>query len=360
MDEGLKKHFSVFSTVVVSLCHCYFISSRFPKGFLRFISLLPILCIFSILPLYLPFPSVFFTSLTTFSITWLGNFKLLLFAFGQGPLSSDRASKSLHIFIASAALPIRTKPGTNNPSSSSSDLISKPKKKIPIMTNLGFEILASAILIRLFLLNNGKIHPRILLIGYCFLVYFMVDCVIASSSLLVHALIGLELEPSSDEPYASTSLQEFWGKRWNLAVTNILRETVYKPVRSASAKVLGRELSSLPAVLASFVVSGLMHEILFFYATRVDPSWEQTSFFVLHGICVVLEIGFKKALNGRWRLPWFVSGPLTVGFVVSTSFWLFFPPLINSRADVMVLEEFRIFGEFVRDRILNRLVSFWP
>ncbi|CAI9109602.1 OLC1v1009449C1 [Oldenlandia corymbosa var. corymbosa] len=349
MDDWVKKHISVYSTLILSLCYCHFISSRFPIGFFRLISLLPIFYLFTILPLFLP--SVFFTAVLAFFITWLANFKLILFAFGQGPLSSDQSSKSLHIFITSAALPIRTKL-KNYPSS---QLQSKSTKKIPIINNLGTEILASAILIAVLVDYKDKLHPRILLLAYCCLVFLLVDCLVASSSFLVRALVGLELEPPSDEPYLSTSLQEFWGKRWNLTVTNTLRQTVYKPVRSASAAVLGGELAPLPAVLAAFLVSGLMHELLFYYVTRAKPSWEMTSFFVLHGICVVLEFGMKKALNGRLNLPWFVSGPLTVGFVVVTSFWLFFPPLIRNGADAVVFEEFRCFGERVRNWMMTRV-----
>ncbi|CAI9088308.1 OLC1v1022608C1 [Oldenlandia corymbosa var. corymbosa] len=350
MDDWVMKHVSVFSTAVLALCYCYFISSRLPKGFFRLISLIPIFYLFTILPLFLPFPSVYLTSNFAFFFTWLANFKLLLFAFGQGPLSSARASNSLHIFIASASLPIRTKPDNNPPSS---QLSSKPTKKLPILNNLGAEVLASAILIGVFIHYKEKFHPKLILIGYCCLLFLLLDCLMAASSFLVRALVGLELEPPSDEPYLSSSLQEFWGKRWNLTVTNILRETVYKPVRSASAALLGKELAPLPAVLASFVVSGLMHELLLWYAIRVKPSWEQMSFFVFHGICVVLEFGIKKALNRRWSLPWFVSGPLTVGFVVLTSFWLFFPPWIRNRLDVIVLEEFRSLGVFVHNAIMT-------
>ncbi|KAI5683754.1 hypothetical protein M9H77_04982 [Catharanthus roseus] len=266
---------------------------------------------------------------TAFFITWLANFKLLLFAFSdQGPLSSIQ-SKSLSIFIISASLPIRMKQNVNqNPSS---DEPIKKKKKLPL--NLGTEILASSILIGL---------TKIL---------------VALSSFIVRSLVGLELDPPSDEPYLSTSLQEFWGKRWNLTVTNTLRQTVYKPVRSICTIPLGKELAPLPAILAAFLVSGLMHELLFYYVTGANPTWEMTVFFVLHGVCVVLEFGLKRAiLLMGWKnfdLGWFVLGPLTIGFVVITSFWLFFPPLVRNGADAMVLEEFKIFGELVNNQLMR-------
>ncbi|KAL8127362.1 hypothetical protein AgCh_014325 [Apium graveolens] len=89
----------------------------------------------------------------------------------------------------------------------------------------------------------------------------MEDILIAVSSTLVWALVGVELEPASNEPYLSTSLQDFWGKRWNLTVTTTLRETVYQPVRKALEKVTGKDLAPVPAVIATFLVSGLMHEL---------------------------------------------------------------------------------------------------
>ncbi|KAL3508429.1 hypothetical protein ACH5RR_027830 [Cinchona calisaya] len=168
-------------------------------------------------------------------------------------------------------------------------------------------------------------------------------------------MVGLELEAPSDEPYVASSLQDFWGKRWNLTVTNTLRHTVYKPVRSVSAVFLGNQLAPLPAALATFLVSGLMHELLFYYVTRSKPTWEMTLFFILHGLCVVFEFGIKIGLKGKLELPWFVSGPLTVGFVILTSFWLFFPPVVRTGADALVLEEFRTFGEFLKGRLMTTL-----
>ena len=195
-------------------------------------------------------------------------------------------------------------------------------------------------------------HDKIVLVVYCVLVFFLVEVMFSFSNGAVQALVGLELEPPSDEPYLSTSLQDFWGKRWNLTVTNTLRHTVFEPVRAATVAVVGHKCAPLLGVLASFVVSGLMHELLFFYATRVSPSWEMTGFFVVHGVCVVAEMGVKRAFSGKLRLPWVVSWPLTVGFVVATSFWLFFPPLRRNGLDVRVIEEFKMFVNFTKSNLI--------
>lgn len=109
-----------------------------------------------------------------------------------------------------------------------------------------------------------------------------------------------------------------------------------QPMRSALSEVVGKNWALRVAVLATFIVSGLMHELIFYYVNGVSSSWEMTWFFVLHGLCVMVEIGLKRAVKDTWRLPSFVSGPLTVGFVVATAFGLFFPPIIRNGADERV------------------------
>ncbi|XP_016509381.1 putative long-chain-alcohol O-fatty-acyltransferase 5 [Nicotiana tabacum] len=334
-------------SVIISLYYCYFLSAKIPKGIPRLISLLPIFYLFTILPLY--FSSAFLIALTTFFITWLANFKLLLFAFNQGPLSlsTKNATKklSLPIFISMAALPLRSKQHnlkSNEPN---------PTKKIPL--NLAAEFVLLAIFLELTFHHKSQIHPNLVLICYCFMVFLMIDILVALSSSIAKILVGLELEPPSNEPYLSTSLQDFWGKRWNLTVTNTLRLTVYNPVRSALSEVIGKNWALRVAVLATFVVSGLMHELIFYYVNGVSPSWEMTLFFVLHGLCVMVEIGVKRAVKDTWRLPWFVSGPLTVGFVVATAFGLFFPPIIRNGADERVLEEVGTCYDFIKTKMLQ-------
>ncbi|CDP19938.1 unnamed protein product [Coffea canephora] len=340
MEHGNFKSIYAWSSVVASLFYCYFIPARIPKGFLRLVSLLPVFCHFTVLPMYMP--SIFFRGVSTLFITWLANSKLLLFAFGQGPLAWAQ-SQSLHIFIASAALPIRAKRADDsNPSSS--------KKKVPFL-NLGTEILALSVLLALAAKYRETAHPLVLQADYCCVIFLLVDVLVAFSSSVVRAMVGLELEPPSNAPYASTSLQDFWGKRWNLTVTNTLRLSVYKPVRSVSAGVVGNRWAALPAFFATFLVSGLMHELIYYYVSRAKPSWEVTWFFILHGICVMIELVIKRGLKGKREMPWFISGPLTMGFVIITSFWLFFPPLMKSGADEMVLEEFRSLCESWKGRL---------
>nr|XP_043630649.1 probable long-chain-alcohol O-fatty-acyltransferase 5 [Erigeron canadensis] len=323
MDEVEINIIIFFSTIFLALSYSYFISSKLPKGIYKLISLLPIFFTFSILPLLIS--SAFASAITAFFFTWLANFKLILFAFDQGPLHH---TNSLIQFIIIASFPVKLKSNHNNPSK-------KPS------LNLWIELFIFPLLINFIYTQKQNLNPHLLLAIYCCLVFLLVDILIFISNILTKTLIGVELEPPSNEPYLATSLQDFWGRRWNLIVTNTLRQTIYKPVKSIFPN---KKWAWLPAIVASFIVSGLMHELLFFYvSTNVTPTKEMTYFFVLHGICVVIELIMKRVLAGRFELPVVVSRLLTVGFVVVTSFWLFFPPLIKSGADVKVLEEFRLF-----------------
>ncbi|XP_059282230.1 probable long-chain-alcohol O-fatty-acyltransferase 3 [Lycium ferocissimum] len=326
-------------SIIPSLCYCYFISAKIPKGIPRLISLLPIIYIFTILPLYY-YSSPFVIAVTTFSITWLSNFKLLLFAFDQGPLSKNGSTKnlSLPIFISMAALPLRKKQHIST-------------QKFPL--NLGSKIVLFSVILEIIFHYKSEMHPRLVLICYCLMIFLLIDILTDLFISIFKIFVGLELEPPSNEPYLSTSLQDFWARRWNLTVTNTLRLTVYNPVRLVLFEVVGKEWAQGVATLATFVVSGLMHELIFYYVTRVSPTWEMTWFFVIHGISVIVETRVKRAVKDTWRISGLVSGPLTIGFVVVTAFGLFFPPLIRNGADDMVLEEFGFCVDFIKDKMFQ-------
>ncbi|CAK7326937.1 unnamed protein product [Dovyalis caffra] len=344
MEVEIKNLIKVSISLLASLIYCHFISSKIPKGKFRLVSLLPVFFLFTTLPLC--FSYLFPNAIATLFISWLANFKLALFAFDQGPLSCDR-SNSLVQFICKTLLPVKIKQNEKYPSSEPPQ--NSPKYKLPL--NWPTKVLLFTILVGV---NDykGKFHQNLVLVLYCCMVYLLVDIIFGMFNAMVHAILHMELEPPSNEPYFSTSLQDFWGRRWNLMVTNLLRHTVYKPVRSSLGSLLAK-WAPLLAMLASFLVSGLMHELLFYRVTRASPSWEVTSFFVLQGVCLVVELALKRRFRSRWQLHWAVSGPLTVGFVVVTAMWLFFPPIVRTGADERAIEECKMFLNFVKEEGLK-------
>ncbi|XP_019171649.1 PREDICTED: acyl-CoA--sterol O-acyltransferase 1-like [Ipomoea nil] len=196
---------------------------------------------------------------------------------------------------------------------------------------------------------SEHMHPTIILFINFIHIYFYLEIIQALMAAMTRGLLGLELEPQFKEPYFSSSLQNFWGGRWNLMVNRILRPTVYTPVLRLSTRLLGRRWAAFPAVMSTFAVSGLMHELMFYYLGRVKPTWEITCFFLLHGACLALEIAAKKALNGRFQPPRILAAAFSVGFVLITGFWLFFPQLLRCRALPKAFAEYDKFNSFLRD-----------
>lgn len=206
------------------------------------------------------------------------------------------------------------------------------------------------------------LHPYVFTaLSLCHL-YLALEIGFALSVALPQALFGFELEPHFNEPYLATSLQDFWGRRWNLVITNTLRPLVYHPIgRISTGKggaTFGATVNARPPrapilpVIAAFVISGLMHELFFYYVTRARPTGEMICFFVLQGVCLAIELVVKKAAaDHKVRFHPLVSGPLTMVFLIVTTNWLFFPHVIRAGADAKSLEECASMVDFVKANI---------
>lgn len=323
----------VWALVFASLCFCFFTAKLVPKGLSRLLIIIPVIILNLILPLNLH--TMHLGGSSAFFLAWLANFKLLMFAFGSGPLSDP--SISLPRFVSLACLPIKSHQSN----------ITSSKHGLKSIWNYVLKGLLICLFLKIYAYSD-LIHPKFTWVLYSFHIYFGLEIILAVVGGLAKAAIGIELEPQFDEPYLSASLQEFWGRRWNIMVTRILRPTVYEPVLHFSTPITGRKWASMPAVMGTFLVSGLMHELIFFYLGRRRPSGEITLFFVLHGVCLVVEVAIKKVIKGRWRLPGLISGPLTIGFVMVTAFWLFFPEFLRCDAIPRALDEYAATGSFVK------------
>ncbi|XAR53842.1 Long-chain-alcohol O-fatty-acyltransferase [Bertholletia excelsa] len=401
LDGEMSNFAKIWLLVFLSLTYCYVTAKFTHICFLRFLAFIPVICLFLILPLYLH--SIHLGGTTAFFIAWLANFKILLLTFRRGPLVDH--SLSLPQFVALGSFPIKTRqtppPNTQNlrspssknghfkqhsdsmngtqnlhNSSSTNGHFQKPQATTEepvnyrVRDNSGSKSISrksqkslwtyavKGLLVGVFVRvyeYSAQIHPKILLAIYCFHIYFMLEIMLATVAALARSTLGMELEPQFDKPYLSTSLQDFWGRRWNIMVTRILRPTVYDPVLNLASRVMGRKWAPLPAAFAKFVVSGIMHEIIFYYLGRVRPTWEVTWFFLLHGASLMVEIAIKKLVTGKCRLPRLLSTPLTVGFVMTTGFRLFFPQLLRFDAVDRAVHECDTLVAFVQ-RAASRLL----
>ncbi|CAA7021097.1 unnamed protein product [Microthlaspi erraticum] len=318
MEEELKNFTKVWISAIISISYCYYLSTRIKSGVLRLLSVLPVCVLFLLLPLF--FSSVHFTGSIAFFISWLANFKLILFAFDKGPLSP--LPPNLSLFISFTCFPINNT--RENP---------KPKNHLPKWVFAIKVVIFDAFL---YFYCNCKHYkqtppPIVLWCLHVLHIYLEVEIILmVVVKVLVFVFLGCDIEPHSNEPYLATSLQDFWGRRWNLMVPAILRPAVYTPIRRVCERKLNSDLAMFLGYLTTFIVSGAIHELMCFYLTRELPTGEVTLFFVLNGVCTAAEVAVKKKFAQRlWRMSPMVSRLLTVGFVVVTSGWLFFPPLIR-------------------------------
>ncbi|CAH8358810.1 unnamed protein product [Eruca vesicaria subsp. sativa] len=341
MEEDLRNLSKVWISALVSICYCYFISSRISKGVLRLLSILPVCVLFLVLPLFLS--SVHFCGSTALFFSWLANFKLLLFAFDQGPLCP--LPPNLYRFICFACFPIKVK---QNPSPSG--ITKRLRKNEPkAKWVLAVKILIFGVLLHIYEYSDSLPRFAVLAI-YCLHIYLEVELVLVFVGAVVSTLLGCDIEPVFDEPYLATSLQDFWSRRWNLMVSAVLRSTVHIPVQRFATRFLGPNTAVLVGVMASFLVSGLMHELVYFYAIRLPPTWEVTCFFVLHGVATTIEIAVKRKL--RWRPPHRgVSGLAVLVFVGVTGAWLFLPQLLRNNVHEKGISECLLVIDLVKRKL---------
>ncbi|PKA60034.1 putative long-chain-alcohol O-fatty-acyltransferase 4 [Apostasia shenzhenica] len=309
--EALLKVSAISSAL---MAYARFSSAKIPPGFLRLLFLLPVISSLFFLPL--GFSSIHLRTISGFFLAWLAVFKLLLLSFDAGPLSPSLPFLS---FLPVALLPVNLRAATRR----------KPPHLLPTAIKaLLFSFLVS------FYSYRYRFPLFLLLLLYCFHIYLTAELVYAGAAFLASGLLGLNLEPQFDAPYRTTSLQDFWGRRWNLVVTTVLRPSVYNPIR--------RRWGSAAGFLATFLVSGVMHELMVYYVTLAPPTGEMLCFFLLHGVCTVLEVRLKKAAGNReggWRVHPAAATGATLGFVVATGFRLFLPPMMRNGSDERVLEE---------------------
>ncbi|CAH8385230.1 unnamed protein product [Eruca vesicaria subsp. sativa] len=327
---------SAWCLVIVSLCYTYVVARLVPKGIRRMILFIPVFLYFFIVPLSLS--TIHSVGITAFFISWLANFKIFLFAFGRGPLASDSKPLALPIFLAVSCLPIKIHLNPKPTTSSYSHGGSSREGLLYYSIRAGLLLLLTKVYT-----YSSKLPNKAVLALYAIHIYLSLEIILSATATMVRAMSSLELETQFNKPYLATSLQEFWGRRWNLAVSGILRPTVYEPMVQLFS-ILGPNWSQATAVFATFVVSGLMHELLFFYMGGLMPDWKVMWFFLIHGFCTTVEIAMKKKVNGRWRLPTVVSRVLIFGFVMVTGLWLFLPVFKRGNMFERILEEYAYAG----------------
>jgi len=133
-------------------------------------------------------------------------------------------------------------------------------------------------------------------------------------SQLVATATGFVIPKFNDAPLLSTSLNEFWAKRWNRVVSQILLDRCYKPFARYGTTV---------ALFAAFAASALLHAWLIGMLVDATSAACWAVFFLAQPLMIFVE---RRLRVRRWRpLP----GWLWTMLVLALLSPLFTEPLLR-------------------------------
>lgn len=101
-------------------------------------------------------------------------------------------------------------------------------------------------------------------------------------SIGVSNLLKIRVKENFKSPFLSVNFQDFWN-RWHISLSELVRDVFFTPVNMfllRNARFIPYQVSSYIAILVSFIVLGLWHEISLRY------FW----FGLLHGIGVIVSV----------------------------------------------------------------------
>lgn len=92
--------------------------------------------------------------------------------------------------------------------------------------------------------------------------------------------VGIPVKPLFNMPWQAENLSVFWGRRWNTAFVEMTGRSIYKP--------LVRKIGKAYALLATFMVSGLFHEIALTLPV-CSGFGRPFAYFAIQGFLVLIE-----------------------------------------------------------------------
>jgi len=123
---------------------------------------------------------------------------------------------------------------------------------------------------------------------------------------------GRDLRPLMQQPLQASSLSDFWGNRWNTGFRDFAHEHIFRP--------LCRHSNSRVATLASFIFSGMIHELAISVPAGSGYGLP-FAYFVVQWIGITLE---RYASRRGWPLRSGVPGWLFAAlFLVAPAGLLF-------------------------------------
>eukprot|EP00884_Botryococcus_braunii_P018070 jgi/Botrbrau1/4947/Bobra.0122s0025.1 len=329
---------AVGAYALASALWTYSIVRPLPIGWQRFIAATPIIAGHLLIPFLLnPQEDVLTLFGVSFCFAWLSVFKVLQLCANRGPL---RQRFGFSHFFAIFLLPIL--PRSGSPGETGKDGLITTAERGRVMTYHLVCLLGdiAVLAVTVTLLLAGLPLPKYLVNCLYTLGLYMLLSALLDAVAIPSAGSGLRLAQHFQHPYLSTSFGELWSKRWNLVAGTTLRNLIYEPIsegrlihdphKPPAPRSLPRYLV---AVSTTFLVSGLMHEVVFWYLRGYHPRatgmW--LIFFAGCGPICILEGFVLSSLKKRGIVPpvW-LSIPVTVLGGIAWGHLFFFPPVDNS------------------------------
>ncbi|CAI6006159.1 unnamed protein product [Closterium sp. NIES-64] len=422
---------AVGSCNLVTASLVFFLIRHLPKGLPRLLALSPIILLNVVVPCVFSAAKrgeCIEKGLVFWTVSWLGNFRLLALAWNRGSLTDPDYSSSFLQFLVALYMPMRNRvrdtaktavfsPETPNRKQSRRHKQPASESSPQLLLRGAFKAFLLSLTIRAYAFNLPA--PAITLLHSANLFLFVTLLCELVAGVVAAVAPRFAVEPHFRRPYLATSLGSFWARRWNLVVSGSLRETVYEPVldwlerpcstegeKAAEKRARGKEgnsefgngypaasgghdavngrgcgvsdgfeavekingcsrkvngysekmngcsekvngyseringcyqrssrkeemgcVNGAAATIASFAVSGVMHELVILYIGGAMTG-EQMVFFTLHGVLTVAEAWVRKEWGRRELvpIPKVVAGGLALGLLLSTGHVLFFEP----------------------------------
>jgi hypothetical protein len=174
-------------------------------------------------------------------------------------------------------------------------LPSPPKSYRPLLLKatsriiIGVGLLCLSALVGRYHVTWNFFLPQILLLtGLSFILHFG----ILNLSAVFWRSRGVDAPELFQSPFKSKSLKEFWGKRWNVAFSEMTALVAYRPLKS--------RIGERPALMISFLFSGLLHEIAISLPVNAGYGLPML-YFGIHAIAMYLEStsSFVRKINAH-------------------------------------------------------------
>jgi hypothetical protein len=133
--------------------------------------------------------------------------------------------------------------------------------------------------------------PKMVLVSHCYNVFFTAFLAVGLGTFVEGCIMrgtGYRVPKLFDSPLRSSSLQDFWSRRWNLLFQRTAYRDIFLPLKR-------KGFSSIFCVFAVFLFSGLLHEYLIILLDSRFSGF-QLLFFLLQAVGFVVSNRVKTGL----------------------------------------------------------------